>query len=91
MFAPGVTPITEDLAYEWREGKVVYFHGLLPVFRHAGKTVRSFRLFSSHLIANSSRVSPTIQGTSLKFLSCVLNSVVTPTCLPSNTVGLNRH
>ena len=32
IFPPGLTSITEDLAFQQGDGKVVYFHGLLPVF-----------------------------------------------------------
>jgi len=28
----GLTSISEDLAFQRENGKVVYFHGLLPVF-----------------------------------------------------------
>jgi len=30
----------------------VYFHGLLPVFQHDEKDLKSFRMFTSQLIAN---------------------------------------
>jgi DNA invertase Pin-like site-specific DNA recombinase len=44
--------ITEDLAFQREEGKVVYFHGLMPVFQHGEKDLKSFRMFTSQLIAN---------------------------------------
>jgi hypothetical protein len=31
---------------------VVYFHGLLPMYQHDEKDLRSFRLFTSQLVAN---------------------------------------
>ena len=52
IFPEGLTPITEDLAFQRQDGKVVYFHGLLPVFQHGEKDVRSFRMYTSQLIAN---------------------------------------
>src|SRR5258708_39103319 len=52
IFPQGLTSITEDLAFQREDGKVVYFHGMLPVFQHDEKDLKSFRLFSSQLIAN---------------------------------------
>jgi transposase len=50
IFPDGLTSITEDLAFQRGDGKVVYFHGLLPVFQHAEKDLKSFRMFTSQLI-----------------------------------------
>src|SRR5260370_8595714 len=50
--AAGLTAITNDIAFQRENGKVVYFHGHLPVFQHEEKDVQSFRLFTSQLIAN---------------------------------------
>src|SRR5437899_12904920 len=52
IFSPEVTSLTEDFAFQREDGKVVYFHGLLPVFQHDEKDMRSFRMFTSQLIAN---------------------------------------
>jgi len=52
IFPPGLTSITEDLAFQQEDGKVVYFHGLLPVFQHDEKDLKSFRMYTSQLIAN---------------------------------------
>lgn len=52
VFPHGLTSITEDLAFQQENGNVVYFHGLLPVFQHGQNDVRSFRMFTSQLIAN---------------------------------------
>ena len=52
IFPHGLTSITEDLAFQREDGKVVYFHGLLPVFQHEEKDLRSFRMYTSQLIAN---------------------------------------
>jgi hypothetical protein len=52
MFPEDMTSITEDLGIQRQDGQVVYFHGLLPVFQHADDDLRSFRMFTSQLIAN---------------------------------------
>lgn len=52
IFPDGLTSINEDLGFQRQDGQVVYFHGLLPVFQHGEKDLRSFRLFTSQLIAN---------------------------------------
>ena len=52
IFPLGMTSITEDLAFQQENGKVVYFHGLLPVFQHEKNDLKSFRMFTSQLIAN---------------------------------------
>jgi transposase len=52
MFPDGLTSITEDLAFQREDGKVVYFHGLMPVFQHDERDLKSFRMFTSQLIAN---------------------------------------
>ncbi len=52
IFPQGLTSITEDFAFQREDGKVVYFHGLLPVFQHEEKDLKSFRMFTSQLIGN---------------------------------------
>ena len=52
IFPDGLISITEDLAFQREDGKVVYFHGLMPVFQHGEKDLKSFRMFTSQLIAN---------------------------------------
>jgi hypothetical protein len=52
IFPLGLTSITEDLAFQQEAGKVIYFHGLLPVFQHDEKDLKSFRMFTSQLIAS---------------------------------------
>ena len=52
IFPVGSTPITPEIAFECREGAVVYVHGHLPVFQHAEKDLASFRLFTSQLVVN---------------------------------------
>lgn len=50
LFPAGLTPLTNDLAVQRQDGKVVYFYGHLPVFSHAENDLKSFRLFSSQLL-----------------------------------------
>jgi transposase len=52
MFAEWMTPITPELAFERRNGQVVYFNGHLPVFTHAAEDLAGFRLYTSQLIVN---------------------------------------
>jgi len=52
VFPTGTTKITAELAFEKRDGKVVYFNGHLPVFTHAQEDVGAFRLYTSQLIVN---------------------------------------
>ena len=52
IFRQGLRSISEDLAFQREDGKVVYFHGLLPVFQHEEKDLKSFRMFTSQLIGN---------------------------------------
>lgn len=50
VFPAGLTPINEDIGFQHRDGKVVYFHGHLPAFHHAQEDLKSFRLYTSQLI-----------------------------------------
>ena len=50
IFPAGFAAITNDIGFENRDGKMVYFHGHLPVFQHDTGDVQSFRLFTSQLI-----------------------------------------
>ena len=50
IFPVGTTPITSEIAFECRDGKVIYVNGHLPVFQHEEKDLASFRLFTSQLI-----------------------------------------
>jgi transposase-like protein len=54
IFPTGTTTITRELAFEKRDGKVVYFNGHLPVFTHEVSDLKSFRLFTTQLIINGS-------------------------------------
>jgi hypothetical protein len=52
IFPAGTTSITPELAFEKRDGRVVYLNGHLPVFMHAAEDLGAFRLFTSQLIVN---------------------------------------
>jgi hypothetical protein len=52
IFPAASTAITNELAFEQRDGQVCYFNGHLPVFTHAVDDIASFRFFTSQLIAN---------------------------------------
>lgn len=49
VFPHGVTQLSTDLGVSCREGRVSYFYGTLPVFRHGEQDVKSFRMFTSQL------------------------------------------
>jgi hypothetical protein len=49
VFPEGVTHLSRDLGVSCREGRVSYFYGTLPVFTHAAKDLKSFRMFTSQL------------------------------------------
>ncbi len=52
-FPAGATEITAEIAVQQREGTVYYLHGHLPVFQHAEKDLRSFRMFTSQMVVNA--------------------------------------
>ena len=52
IFPDGTKEINRDVGVQCAEGKVVYLHGHLPVFQHDEKDVKSFRLFTSQMVAN---------------------------------------
>ena len=47
MFPAGVTHITNELAFERRDGKIAYFNGHMPVFVHAEDDIATFRMITS--------------------------------------------
>jgi hypothetical protein len=49
VFPEGVTQLSQDLGVSCRDGRVSYFYGTLPVFTHAAKDLKSFRMFTSQL------------------------------------------
>jgi predicted transcriptional regulator len=54
IFPEGDGAINGLVSFEKRDGQVYYFHGGLPVFSHAEKDTKSFRLFVSQLVVNGS-------------------------------------
>src|SRR5271156_4334821 len=52
MFPAGVTAITDELAFERRDGKIAYFNGHMSVFVHAEDDVATFRMITSQFCAN---------------------------------------
>ena len=52
LFPAGVTEINNRIAVHVEDGRVCYVHGLLPVFQHEEKDLRSFRMFTSQMIVN---------------------------------------
>lgn len=52
IFPASSTALTEEVAFEQRDGTVYYFNGHLPVFSHPVEDLASFRFFTSQLILN---------------------------------------
>ena len=50
IFPPGLTFINRQIGFEKKEGRIYYFHGLLPVFSHDKDDLESFRFITSQLI-----------------------------------------
>ena len=50
IFPAGSKCITNEIAVECRDKRVVYVYGSLPVFQHEPEDLQSFRLFTSQLI-----------------------------------------
>jgi hypothetical protein len=50
IFPVGAKCITDGIAVECRDKRVVYVYGSLPIFQHDEGDLRSFRLFTSQLI-----------------------------------------
>jgi hypothetical protein len=51
IFPAGVTEINSQIAVQKEAGRVFYLHGHLPAFQHQEQDVRSFRMFTSQMIA----------------------------------------
>jgi hypothetical protein len=47
MFPSGVTHITNELAFEKRDGRITYFNGHAPVFTHDENDIATFRMITS--------------------------------------------
>ncbi len=52
IFPAGVTHITEELAFECRDGVVTYFNATMPVMRHARDDVATFRMITSQFVVH---------------------------------------
>jgi len=52
IFPTGLTPINNLIGFEKREGRVYYFHGILPVFSHEEDDIESFRFITSQLVVS---------------------------------------
>jgi hypothetical protein len=52
IFPAEATPINELISFCQRDGAVYYFHGCVPVFTHAEKDLKSFRMYTSQLVVN---------------------------------------
>jgi len=51
VFPEKLTYISEDFGFQREKERVVYFHGVFPVFHHHEKDLKSFRMFTSQLVA----------------------------------------
>ena len=52
MFPAGSTEVTQDLAFEKRDGRVTYFYGTLPVFSHDENDLASFQMITAQFYTN---------------------------------------
>ncbi len=52
LFPVGSTEVTQDLAFEKRDGQVTYFYGSLPVFSHAENDLASFKMITAQFYLN---------------------------------------
>jgi transposase len=50
IFPAGSKNLTNEIAVECEGNRVVYPHGLMPMFQHDKGDIRSFRMFTSQLI-----------------------------------------
>jgi transposase len=50
IFPQRLTYINNQIGVEKKDGRVYYFHGLLPVFSHDEKDIESFRYITSQLV-----------------------------------------
>lgn len=55
--------INQQIAVQCQDGKVVYVHGHLPVFQHAADNLKSFRFFTSQMIAHGTARASEIAAT----------------------------
>ncbi len=50
IFPAGAKRVTDEIAVECQDRRVVYIYGSLPIFQHEEGDLQSFRLFTSQLI-----------------------------------------
>lgn len=50
IFPSGLTFINQRIGFEKKDGRIYYFHGLLPVFSHDEEDFESFRFIISQLV-----------------------------------------
>ncbi len=50
IFPPCLTFINPRVGFEKKDGRIYYFHGLLPVFSHDESDLESFRFITSQLV-----------------------------------------
>jgi transposase len=50
IFPAGAKRVTDEIAVECQDHRVVYIYGSLPIFQHEEGDLQSFRLFTSQLI-----------------------------------------
>jgi transposase len=52
LFPAGSTEVTQDLAFEKKDGQVTYFYGSLPVFSHTENDIASFKMITAQFYLN---------------------------------------
>jgi transposase len=52
IFPAEGTPVNDIISFCKRDGSVYYFHGCLPIFTHAERDLRTFRMYASQLVVN---------------------------------------
>jgi transposase len=50
IFPPGLNHISEHVGFKEEDGRIYYFHGMLPVFSHAKEDLASFKFITSQLV-----------------------------------------
>jgi hypothetical protein len=50
IFSAGSKNLTDEISVEYRDNKVIYSHGMMPMFQHGKDDLRAFRMFTSQLI-----------------------------------------
>jgi transposase-like protein len=56
MFPDGVTHITNELAFEKKDGRITYFNAHMPVFTHDENDIATFRMITSQFGAKQSDI-----------------------------------